>query len=123
MANVKLKVVKAIWTFNFCEQIEFEGSTDKKPDVMQVGRGQVFQMRVQVGSTFNPETGEWDNLMEIRTEEPAQEGAFGQAWNPVPPVDPDVVKAHEDAKAKLEAERAEAEAKAKAAEAKLNPAP
>lgn len=106
------KVVKAVYVHNFCEQIEFEGSELGNPDVMQVGRGQVWQMRVKVGSVFDTETGEWEGLRED------QEGVtgsgqsqFGEQWNPVPPVDPQVLKAAADAQQRLEDERKENAAK------------
>lgn len=105
----KVKKVKAIWVHNFCEQIEFEGSSNKKPDVMQVGKGQTFQMRVQVGSTFDEESGTWGNLLEFLAPEEEEQSNFGQSWNPVPPIDPQVLAAQEEAAKKLEADRAEAE--------------
>lgn len=107
----KLKTVMAIHQLNFCEIVEFEGSTDKKPDVLQIGKGQSFQLRLKVGSTLDEKTGEWDNLVET-LQVPEGEGNFGQAWNPVPPVDDQVLKAKAEAEAKLEAERKAAEEKA-----------
>lgn len=107
----KVKKVMAIHQLNFCEIVEFEGSTDKKPDVLQIGKGQSFQLRLQVGSTLDEKTGEWGNLVEtLQVSE--GEGNFGQAWNPVPPVDDQVLKAKAEAEAKLEAERKAAEEKA-----------
>lgn len=107
---MKKKVI-AIHKVNFCEIVEFEGSCHEKPDVMQIGKGQSFQMRLQVGSELDTETGEWSGLVEFVQQEPVKEGAFAQAWNPVPPVDPQVLEAEAKAKELLEKERAEAEAK------------
>lgn len=100
------KVVMAIHYLNFCEQVEFEGSNREKADVMQLAKGQVFAKRIKVGSVFDDETGEWSGLLEDLVGVAEQKDAgFAAAWNPVPPVDEQVVKAQEELDKKLEAER------------------
>lgn len=108
----KVKKVMAIHRLNFCEIVEFEGSTDKKPDVLQIGKGQALQLRLQVGSTLDEKTGEWGNLLETLEPQADGQSGFSQGWDPVPPVDEQVLKAEAEAKAKLEAERAAAESAA-----------
>jgi hypothetical protein len=113
------KVVKEIFLLNFCEIVEFEGSTDEKPDVLQLPRGQSVTMCLQVGSEFDEETGTWSGLKESWDESAEVKGGnFEKAWDPVPPVDPQVLAAKAKADAELEAQRTEAEAKAKAEDKK-----
>lgn len=114
MAKSKVKVVMGIYNLNFCDQIEFEGSKAGAADIVQIGRGQAFQKGIQIGSTYDAESGEWGNLVQAYDTPQEVESSFGAGFGEVP-LDPQVVAAKEAEAAKLEADRQAAEELAKQA--------